>query len=265
MSGVPTVFETHAPDFLHQPADRWLFDRMIGAASFRRVVVNCAALGRMLLEAVPRLRGRLVVAQNGADPIGGEVKPAALGGQGGRPRVGYVGQLYPGKGFEVIRALATRLPDVDFHVVGGERVTLDALRLDASIPANVLLHGFAPPAKVEALTLAFDIVLAPYQRQVGTAGGGETAGWLSPLKVFGYMAAAKPIVCSDLPVVHEVLEHEANALLVAPDDIHAWESAVKRLIAQPRLAEQLGARAHADFLATHTWQRRVDTVLAGIA
>jgi glycosyltransferase involved in cell wall biosynthesis len=178
--------------------------------------------------------------------------------------VGYIGHLYAGKGFEIIPALAARMPSADFHVVGGEQKTVEALRSDPTLPRNVRLHGFVPPAETERLCLAFDVLLAPYQSDVRIAGGGETAAWMSPLKVFGYMAAAKPILCSDLPVLREVIEDGRNGILVPPDDPGAWAAALQRLLDDSALRERLGATAHADFLARHTWQQRASRVLAGL-
>jgi glycosyltransferase involved in cell wall biosynthesis len=236
---------------------------MISAPAFRHMSVNCASLKRSILEQEPALEGRIVVAQNGADPLSDSLEPAELG-RSGRPQVGYVGQLYPGKGFEIIPPLAARVPSADFHVVGGEEATVSGLRADPSIPENVYLHGFIPPAETERLCLAFDVVLAPYQFDVRVAGGGETAAWMSPLKVFGYMAAGKPILCSDLPVLREVIEDGRNGILVPPDDPDAWAIALQRLLGDPELREILGSTARADFLARHTWSQRAARVLGQV-
>jgi glycosyltransferase involved in cell wall biosynthesis len=258
--GLPTVWDAHMLTFLTRPSERWLFRWMVDAPSFRHMTVNCASLQRCILEQEPTLKGRIIVAHNGADPLPDILEPADLEGNG-RPQVGYVGHLYPGKGFEIIPTLAARVPWADFHVVGGEDETVTALRADKSIPENVHLHGFVSPAETEKLCLAFDVVLAPYQSHVQVAGGGETAAWMSPLKVFGYMAAGKPIICSDLPVLREVIECGRNGLLVPPDDSDGWAIALQRLLGDPVLRERLGSTARTDFLAHYTWQRRAQRVL----
>ena len=122
-----------------------------------------------------------------------------------------------------------------------------------------------PPAETERLCLAFDVMLAPYQAEVRIAGGGETAAWMSPLKVFGYMAAAKPIVCSDLPVLREVVEDGRNGLLVQAEDPDAWAAALRRLLEDKELRERLSATAFADFLARHTWRGRASQCLGETA
>jgi glycosyltransferase involved in cell wall biosynthesis len=262
-SGVPTIWDAHMLSFLDRAGERWLFHRMIDAPAFRRLSVNCASLGRSILNQIPKLGGRIVVAHNGADEPAKDLAPADLG-SGGRPKVGYVGHLYSGKGFEIIPAIAALVPGADFHVVGGEQKTVEALCSDRRLPKNVHLHGFVPPAETERLCLAFDVLLAPYQSDVRIAGGGETAAWMSPLKIFGYMAAAKPILCSNLPVLREVIEDGRNGILVAPDDLGAWAAALQRLLGDPALRQRLGAGAYADFLARHTWRQRAVRVLEGL-
>ncbi len=261
-SGLPTIWDAHMLTFLQRPTERLLFRWMIGAPGFKGMTTNCEALRCAILAEFPALWDRIVAAQNGADKLANDIEPADLGGTGDRPQIGYVGQLYPGKGFEIVRALAALMPQADFHVVGGEQETVDRLRADRSLPNNIRLHGFKPPAEAERLTLAFDVVLAPYQTEVQIAGGGETAAWMSPLKVFGYMAAGKPILCSDLPVLREVIEDGRNGLLLPPEDARRWADALTTLLGNRDLMERLGATAHADFLARHTWKQRAAKVIA---
>jgi glycosyltransferase involved in cell wall biosynthesis len=88
---------------------------------------------------------------------------------------------------------------------------------------------------------------------------------MSPLKVFGYMAAARPIICSDLPVLREVIEDGRNGLLVPPADPDAWAAALKRLLGDKNLRASLATTAHSDFLSRHTWRQRASRVIAGLS
>ena len=85
---------------------------------------------------------------------------------------------------------------------------------------------------------------------------------MSPLKLFEYMAAGKPILASDIPALREVLRDGETALLLPPGDAQAWAAAARRLLADPPAATALGARAQADFLATYTWEARATGILA---
>src|SRR5690606_38086332 len=122
-------------------------------------------------------------------------------------KVGYIGHLYPGKGGELIVDLSTKMPQVDFHIVGGREQ--DILRLkNRPHSDNLYFHGYVPYADTKPYLNAFDIVLAPYSEKVYLAKtNAEIGNWMSPLKLFEYMSAGKPIISSDLNVLREVLVH----------------------------------------------------------
>jgi glycosyltransferase involved in cell wall biosynthesis len=157
------------------------------------------------------------------------------------------------------------LEDVEFHIVGGYPEDIEKwqqlIRND-----NVTFHGFMPHFRVSEVLAEFDIVIAPYQNDIHTNHGkANISRWMSPLKIFEYMAHAKAIVASDLEVIHEVLTHRANALLVPCDDVLAWRNAIRELMDEPDLRKALGQRANQDFRENYSWETRAGTVLADIA
>jgi glycosyltransferase involved in cell wall biosynthesis len=79
----------------------------------------------------------------------------------------------------------------------------------------------------------------------------------SPLKLFEYMAAGRPIVASDLPSIREVLRHEENALLVEPGNPSALAAGVRRLLDDRALADRLSSAALAD-VQDYSWNRRAE-------
>lgn len=269
LMGMPFLFESHAPADNGGRILRGMFQRMIGAAGLRRFVVITHALKEYYLDRYPFLDGKIQVAPDAADPVPEHIEPAELPNGSSRLRVGYVGHLYPGRGIEVVEQLAKRCPWADFHIVGGTDPDVAACRARITSANNLFLHGFKRPAEAERYRLAVDVLLAPYQHSVsvhgGSADGGlDTAQWMSPLKVFEYMAAGKPIVCSDLPVLREVLTHNVNALLAPPADVGAWESALLSLWDDAEFRVRLGCAARTEFLACYTWSQRAARVLAGV-
>ena len=259
-AGLPTSWDAHMLSFLMRWDERRLFRWMIGAPAFRHVFVNCGALGDCILEQVRELEGQIVVAHNGADELAEGVVAADLAG-GGRPQVGYVGHLYAGKGFEIIRRLAAQVPAADFHVVGGEQETLDRLRADSTLPNNIRLHGFVPPAETERLCLAFDVLLAPYQSDVRIAGGGGDRGVDVPAESVRLYGGRQAHSLLGPPGPARGHRDGRNGILVPPDNVEAWAAALQRLLDDDILRQRLGATAHADFLARHTWRRRASRVL----
>lgn len=174
-------------------------------------------------------------------------------------RVGYTGSLQPGKGIEIIAEIADLLPNIEFHVVGGNDEQIAYWRNQC--PTSVVFHGYQHPTKIAGYVASFDIVLAPYLPHV-KVGQKEVdiARWMSPLKLFEYMSAGKPIVASNLPVLREVLHHEQNAILVDPASLTDWEKAIQRLLKDDALRQQLGQNAQQDFYEKHTWEKRAKQI-----
>ena len=151
-----------------------------------------------------------------------------------------------------------------FMSSGGNAKDVERWKAITGPPANLIFHGHVSPAEADGYRLAMDVLIAPYQQEVHNAGGSQDiARWMSPLKIFEYMAAGKPIIASDLPVLREVLQHNRQALLVPPADVDGWQQAVRRL-SDPRLRGQLGEQALRTFQQSHTWKQRANLVLHGL-
>ena len=263
--GLPTIFEAHGvpPNGLV----RSLYQGMISEQSFLRLIVISQGLKDDLanLQLLP-IVAEVVVAHDGAIPIKDQAPGTDRLGQlkDDGFAVGYIGQLYPGKGIEVILPLARRMADVCFHIIGGQEEDLRYWQAQKP-PQNVKFHGFISPGEISDLYRKFDVLVLPAQNKVyGASGQSEISRWMSPMKMFEYMATGKPIVSSDLPVLREVLADEQNALLVGPDDIDGWETAVRRLQLEPVLAARLGQQAQQDLLDEYTWAARAKKVLLGL-
>jgi len=267
-AGLPVVFEAHGlPEGV---LSTLLWRRLMRSPALARLVVISTAL-RDILRSARLLPARVetVVAHDGADPVApgqpgtANSPPAAPPAPGGRS-VGYVGSLYAGRGVELVVEVARRIPEARFHVVGGGERELAEWRA-AATPPNLTFEGFVPPEHLGRWYARLDVLLMPYQRNVAVATGtADTSRWMSPMKMFEYMAAGRPIVASDLPVLREVLEDGRNALLAPPEQVDAWEGAVRRVLDDPELADRLGRSARQDLEAHYTWDARARTVLEGL-
>jgi glycosyltransferase involved in cell wall biosynthesis len=263
--GAPFAYEAHAlpKRRLRRMAESWLFRR----PRFALLVAISRALAEDYRARFPALAGReVLVAHDGADPTAAEPGPpppaAPWPGRPGAAQIGYVGHLYPGKGMETVAALAALLPECDLHAVGGTERDLSLWRERCAGLANLHLHGFVPHGGVPARLARFDLLLAPPAARVSSAAGREIGRWMSPLKVFEYMAAGKPILASDIPALREILRDGETALLLPPGEPEAWAAAARALLRDPGRAAALGARARAAFLAEHTWDARAARILA---
>jgi glycosyltransferase involved in cell wall biosynthesis len=175
-----------------------------------------------------------------------------LGLSSDRPIVCYTGHLYAWKGVYTLVESAILLPEAVFVIVGGMPEDVDALRQFAAQrhADNVQLVGHVPPREVPLYQSAADVLVLP-----NSAGEKISALYTSPLKLFEYMAAGRPIVASDLSSMREVLIDRANAMLVEPDAPRALARTLNVVLADPGLQRRLAAQAQMAVQA-YTWQRR---------
>lgn len=258
--GMPVIFEAHAPV---KPTDEALFSRLITSPRFLRLVVISGVLKRMYEDAWPEIRGKIQVAHDAAD-IDHRLSQDQVYTPD-RLHVGYVGHLYQGRGIDLIIELAARCPWADFEIVGGMEEDVNYWKSQPGLPENLHFHGHLSYNEAAKIRQSCQVLLAPFARELAVFGGGaDTSKWMSPMKIFEYMAAARAIVCSDLPVLREVLTDGRNALLCEPENADDWQSALEILRDDKDLAQRLGRQAFNDLQSRYTWSGRAKSVLSDI-
>jgi glycosyltransferase involved in cell wall biosynthesis len=170
------------------------------------------------------------------------------------PTVAYAGHLYPWKGVEVVLHALAGLTDIRGLIIGGHPAEPDLGRLERlaaglGLGDRVTFTGPVEPAGVAARLLDVDVLVLP------NTATSMSARYTSPLKLFEYLAAGKPIVASDLPSLREVLRDGETAVLVPPGDAPALGQGIRRVVSDPDLAARL-ARAAFDAAADYSWDRR---------
>ena len=150
------------------------------------------------------------------------------------PLVLYTGTFEPYQGLDLLLAaapiVAARHPAVRFLVVGGRPEQIAKVRGSAGAP--VIFAGHQPARDIPAFLEASDILASP-----------RTSGTNTPLKIYTYLRAGKPIVATDLLTHTQVLDPEI-AMLVPPEP-RAFAAAIEALIGDPRLRERLSRAARA--------------------
>ncbi len=267
--GIPTIFEPHTP-IENRRRDTRQFHKLLNASGFRHLVVITHALKSHFLKCYPNHlnENNVLVAPDGvdlerfADPLTPHQARKNLGLSAERFTVGYSGHLYPGRGIEIILSLAQRLSEAHFLVVGGNDtdIRLHEDHARGMGLRNVEFVGFVPNNDLPRYLFACDALLMPHQRKVAChGGGGDISRWTSPMKMFEYMAAGRLILCSNLPVLHEVL-NENNAVFCQPDNISEWVGALERSMKDDEWRYRAADQARQD-VEEYTWRRRVSKIL----
>ncbi len=268
LAGAPTVYEAHV---VLGPMRRSLLRLTLRRPSLRLVVALTSYIERSLVE-LGAPASRVIVAPDAVDldlfrdDTNRAGHRARLGLPSERPIVGYVGRfntMGEEKGLpDLIRAVGRLSQSQEAPMlvcVGGPMDAADryrALAASAGLPADALvLVDRVPPSSVPAWLRAFDVAVAPFPDTP------HYAYFMSPLKVFEYMASETPIVATDLPSLREVLRDDENALLTAPGDVAALAQAIGLLLTDRPRGQRLAAAARRD-VENHTWRTRVTAVLS---
>ena len=181
--------------------------------------------------------------------------------------VGYVGRLHTlgkEKGInhltEAIAVLKRESPALDMTLccVGGPedmaqqyQALARRLGLDAH---TVVFVPHIPPTQVPLYLRAFDLCAMPFPWTQ------HYAYYMSPLKLFEYMAAQKPIIATALPSVQELLRHGYNAYLVPPGDPRTLANGIRRVMDHPDEAQTMARNARED-VKKYSWEKRSERIL----
>jgi len=267
--GMPTALELHdQPQGRLGPTWLRLFLRGRGA---RRILITTHALKTHLERSFDdaRLEALAVVAPNGVD-LGRYATlpaPAQARRQLRLPdqfTAVYTGHLYAGRGADLMFELARQRPQISFVWAGGTQTAIESWRHKVSTAGlrNLRIVGHMPHDQVPLLQAAGDVLLMPYGERIETSGGGDSSAFASPMKAIEYLAAGRPILASDLPVIHEILDPDC-AVLLPPGDTARWLAALDEIQRGPELGKRLARQAKSR-AAQYGWTQRALLALAGL-
>ncbi len=118
---------------------------------------------------------------------------------------------------------------------GDDRANLERLARELGVAEDILFTGRVPYGDVPDFIAAADVGISPTPPFAFYKMG-------SPLKLFEYMAMAKPVVATEgIPEHREVLEQSGGGILV-PSTPEAFASAMIKLSGSPEMAAEMGRK-----------------------
>jgi glycosyltransferase involved in cell wall biosynthesis len=243
IAGLPFSFTGHARDIYaeHLNPKGWLRRKLLAA----RFVVTCTEANvRHLHRIAPDARIHLVYHGLNADFARMLAEPAPPNSNGDHPlRVLAVGRMVAKKGFDVLvdacGVLQGRGVAFEAAIVGQEDKHSGVVRdriAARGLEAQVSLPG---PMGQEDLLREYrraSVLCMPSRLLADDRDG-------IPNVLVEAMAAGTPVIASAVSGIPELVEHEVNGLLVAPEDPEALADTLLRLHADPALSHDLAKQA----------------------
>lgn len=275
--GVPFVVEVNADQSSEHLAYgrnqlRRSFWSFAESAVYRRaagLVAVVPAISASIRRRFPELNARIAIIENGVDttkfaPQEATACRRALGLDPTAHYVTYVGMFQPWQGLSTLIEAAPGIlatwSDIIFLLVGSqgaEHLQLLSGIADSELRARFIFPGSCPPHLAASYIGSADVCVAPYNHLVALPG--EGMGWGapmkgSPLKVFSYMACARPVVASHFREAGAFVQDLGAGLAIPPDDPVALCDAIVALLGNPTLRTQMGELGRAAVQAHHSWE-----------
>lgn len=175
--------------------------------------------------------------------------------EGRVPVLLYIGTLADWQGLDiVIKALPKILEQraVRLHIVGRgrsrQRKILSKQIRKLGVEGSVFVQPAIPHHEIPALIAESDICVAP----LGLNDRNVTQG-ACPIKVLEYMAAGRPLLASNIPIVRELVREDMDALLFSPNDPDDLARQTLALLNDLELSKRLARSASERALSKFTW------------
>ena len=253
---IKSVLEVNAPLIEEKSNERTLLNRKgaedVAMRAFRSAQI-ITVVSRQLsnwLEEHPTARGKIHVVPNAVNPERFARAVPTLPKEKDDFVIGFLGTLKACHGLTVLLesfaqvAQKTGLARLLIVGDGPERERLAREIAGRRLSGRVHFTGAVPPDEVPGLLASMDVAVAPYPP--------ITNFYLSPLKLYEYMAASLPIVASRIGQIEEVIQHDVSGIIVPPGDRAALTKALLDLQMHPECRLRL-ARAARESVLQHTW------------
>lgn len=178
--------------------------------------------------------------------------------------IGFVGSLYPWTGLDLLLQALCELRsegyDLSLVIVGdGEMKTkLEEETYRLNLSSNVVFVGRIPWTDVPSYIAGFDVT---YSGQIQLQFGKM---YLSPMKLYEYMAMAKPVVASAFEDAKRLIREEKTGFLFQPGNVDDLKRALTKAFQNRFRLAQMGSYARKEIEDNHSWTARVKALVQGI-
>jgi glycosyltransferase involved in cell wall biosynthesis len=228
---------------------------ILASINFFRKNLQFILLHKNLLKVLPPLKNKYIILDDAVD-----INDFKLFNKKKikKNTCAYFGSLTLGKGLEVILSIAKKLKEINFHIYTDKNLINKNFR---DFPNNIFFFDYIPYSKVPSVIQKYNVVLMPYQNKVLVRSNNlETSRFMSPLKLFDYLASGKIIIASNLKVYSHILRNNFNSILVHYNDIDLWCKKIKQIFKYPKKFNNIKINARIT-ARKYTWNKRVKNII----
>jgi glycosyltransferase involved in cell wall biosynthesis len=250
---IPNYLELH-----HDLKGLTKFFFTITRFDFFRRNIKFILLHKNLLKAIPDLNNNYIILDDAVDIEDfSSYKKNNLNNKKNNT-CAYFGSLTKGKGLEIIFSIAEKMKNINFHIYTD--ITLLNKRFITKIN-NVKFYNHVSYSKVPLIMSKYDVVLMPYQDKVAARSNNlEISKFMSPLKLFDYLASCKIIIASDLKVYTHILRNNFNSILIEYNNINLWCKKIRQVFRNRSNFHYMKVNAY-NTAVKYTWDKRVLNII----
>ncbi len=173
----------------------------------------------------------------------------------------YTGSLFYGKGFEFIIKLAKENTDIEFYVYGDPKTADIELIKDCKKIKNLKLMGFISYSKIPKILKSHSVILMPYGNKVRANHKTiDISKYMSPLKLFDYLASGQIILASKHKTYSHVLKNGFNSILCETNRLDQWSKKLREIFKNIKKFSSLKKNS-INTSKKFTWQKRTNAII----
>jgi glycosyltransferase involved in cell wall biosynthesis len=164
--------------------------------------------------------------------------------------LGYVGQLYPGQGLEILLKALKEVPEAKLKIIGGKKEDIERLKaLSHQLGVSSQAHfvGFVSPCFLKDYLSDIRAFIAPFEA-IGRM------PYVAHTKLFEYCEWNKPVIVPNLPVAREHFT-QGGALFFDAGNLYSLADAIKKIYRSDsfnQLQQEMGF-----YRGKYLWEQRI--------
>lgn len=261
--GKQVYLEMHQEEWKRNSRVKNRLQKLLSSAKLLGIGTNTLALKRSFLNDFDYKADDVINLPNGTvlhDPEQTSDSPARVLDQyQDHFLAGYSGSLQEGKGGDLVIEIANQEtdPKVMFVILGGRASQIASLKKKVT-GNNVVFLGRCEHKHVASFLERFDVCLLPNKDKMKTGKKSMDTGHVtSPIKLFEYMGAGKPILATKVEVLGEILT-DAFSIQIPSNDLKQWSEAIIKLKENPERCREMGQMAREQVAQHYTWKKRAE-------